>query len=118
MVFHNLQKKSSQSLTSSDKLLVKCKVFQAADPASGAGFYTASSYYKADGVTLLEPENIPVYVSDTGFKADLRDTLDSRPQVANTAAYAATISAATVNPAATESFGSIDHFQAAPDKQF
>ena len=113
-----LTKKSSQSLTSSDKLLVKCKVFQAADPASGAGFYTASSYYKADGVTLLEPENIPVYVSDTGFKADLRDTLDSRPQVANTAAYAATISAATVNPAATESFGSIDHFQAAPDKQF
>jgi hypothetical protein len=113
-----LTKKSSQSLTSSDKLLVKCKVFQAADPASGAGFYTASSYYKSDGVTLLEPENIPVYVSDTGFKADLRDTLDTRPQVSNTAAYATTIGTATINPATTESFGSIDHFQAAPDKQF
>ena len=113
-----LVKKSSQSLSGTDKLLIKCKVFEAADPASGAGFYTASSYYKADGVTLLDPQDIPVYVSDTGFKADLRDTLDTRPQAANTAAYAATASAATINPSATESFGSIDHFLAAPDKQF
>ena len=113
-----LTKKSSQSLTGSNKILVKCKVFQAADPASGAGFYTASSYYKSDGVSLLDPEDIPVYVSDSGFKADLRDTLDSRPQVANTGAYAVSIGAATVNPSVTETFGSIDHFLAAPDKQF
>ena len=113
-----ISKKSSQSVSGSNKILVKCKVFQAADPASGAGFYTASSYYKSDGVSLLDPEDIPVYVSDSGFKADLRDTLDTRPQVANTGAYAASIGAATINPTVTESFGSIDHFLAAPDKQF
>ena len=113
-----LSKKSTQSIGGTDKLLVKVKAFQADDPASGAGFYTVASYYKADGVTLLEPADIPVYVSDSGFKADLRDTLDARPQVSNTGVYSTTIGSATINPAVTESFGNIDHFLPAPNKQF
>jgi hypothetical protein len=113
-----ISKKSSQSVGASDKLLVEAEVFEAADPASGAGFFTVSSYYQSDGVTLLEPENIPVYESSTGATADLRDILDARPQVANTAAFATTIAAANTNPADTEAFGSIDHFIPAPNKQF
>jgi hypothetical protein len=112
-----LSKLPTQSLGASDKILVEAKVFDAGAPASGSGFFTVSSYLASDGTTPLTPQEVPVYESDNGFSADLRDVHDVRPQVANTGVVATTIGAATINPSATESFPAGDLFLAAPNKQ-
>lgn len=114
-----IQKKPTLSLTSGEKLLVKAKVFQSAVPASGVGFYTVNSYKESDGVTAVAPAAIPIYNStDLGFSVDLRNVLDCRPQVANTATFATTIGTQTINPAATLAFSGSEQFVVAPNKQF
>jgi len=113
-----LSLKTSTTLVANDRLLVKMSVLQADDPSDGKGFYTVSSYYQSNGVDLLEPQDIPVYESPSGYIADLRNAYDIRPQVANTAAFSTTEAGATINPSNIESFGSIEHFLAAPNKQF
>lgn len=114
-----IQKKPTLSLSSGEKLLVKVKVFQSDVPASGVGFYTVSSYKESDGSTAINPSSIPIYTSkDIGISIDLRNVLDCRPQVSNTAAYATTIGSQTVNPSSTESFSGSELFVVSPNKQF
>lgn len=114
-----MSKKSTQTLTTNDHILVELDAMVSAGPASGAGFYTVSSFYQSNGTDLLAPEDIPVYQSPSGGVADLRNMVDCRPQVANTANAAATAAGgATINPANTEAFASQDHFLAAPNRQF
>lgn len=113
-----ISKKPTQTLTTNDHLLVEVDAMVSASPASGAGFYTVSSFFKANGTDALDPEDIPVYVSPSGGVADLRNMVDMRPQMANTAAASTTAGSATINPSATEAFASGDHFLAAPNRQF
>ena len=110
--------KSGINLTSASRLLVKATIMLADDPADGKGFYTISSFKDTNGTDDLSITEIPVYESPNGFKGDLRNLIDIRPQVANTANAATTAGAATTNPADTESFGSIEHFSAAPNQLF
>lgn len=110
--------KPGTSLTSASRILVKAVVMQADDPADGKGFYTVSSFFESNGTDRLSPTDIPVYESPNGYRGDLRNIIDIRPQVANTGNVAITIGDATTNPANTESFGTIEHFLAAPNQVF
>jgi hypothetical protein len=77
------------------------------DTSQGLGFFTAGSYPIDDANTAntnaIQTAQIPLYVSrNTGTTSDLRDSVDFRPYVANTAsATATTTSSATLNPAST-----------------
>lgn len=112
-------KKPTLSLTGTQHLLVKAVVLQSDTPASGSGYYTVDSYKDEDGVTALSPSEIPIYESaELSLKIDLRNVVDVRPQVANTAAFSTTITGATTNPSDVEAFSGSNLFLAAPDKQF
>ncbi len=113
-----LSVKSGTNLTTSNRILVKATVMQADSPADGKGFYSISSFKDTNGTDDLPITEIPVYESPNGLRGDLRNLIDVRPQVANTANVASTASGASTNPAETESFGSIEHFTAAPNQIF
>lgn len=117
----SIKKRKFVTLTSSDKLLVKAKVFKK-NISSGEGFFSINSYPIDDANTAntsaITTEEIPRYVTDSGALFDLRNSVDFRPYAANTAAYAATIGAATINPSATVSFGSNDLFIPTPNEDF
>ena len=114
----SLSVKAGTTHVANDRILVKATVMQADDPADGKGFYTISSFYDTNGSDLLDITEVPVYESPNGLGADLRNVIDVRPQVSNTAVYATTIGTATENPSGTESFGSIEHFLASPNQLF
>lgn len=114
----DIQKKPTLTLTSGQKLLIKCDVFDSDSPASGVGFYTINSYLQSDSVTPVEPIDIPLFKSQEGSGADLRNFLDCRPQVAPTATYTTSIGAHSTNPSATEAFSGSEQFTVAPNRQF
>lgn len=98
-------------LTASDRLLVEVEVFK--KDSNPGSFFTVDSYPIDDiSETLpagfIRTQDIP---SASGFR--LRDSIDLRPQPANTAVYATTPSAATVNPSNTHIYaGSSSEFPA------
>ena len=122
-----LKKKASSSLTigASDKLTVHVEAFQEDSTGGGFGFFSVDSYTAAIDDTTdplpaekIRTENIPVFTSPTTGRAyDLRDSVDFRPMVANTGAYANSVATATINPATTESFTGDKKF-AAPEEDF
>lgn len=115
----SITKRASENIGTDDIILVKVKVFDATAPSTGAGFFNVSSYTESDGLTPLAPGEIPVYTSPTtGFKYDLRNFLDVRPQVAATSTISNTVTGATTNPSNTEAFSGSDLFLAAPNRQF
>lgn len=99
--------KRGLTLTSSDKLLIKVKVFKR-DTNINA-LFTVDSYPVDDVSTVLgadkiRTENIPAYRTESGKEVYLRDVIDLRPYVSNNATYASTDAAATINPASTIAF--------------
>jgi hypothetical protein len=120
--FYDLSFISAQSgftITSGDKFLVKAKTFRKTNSTNT--FFSIDSY-PIDDVTetlpsnKLRTENIPLYVNEAGTKVNLRNAIDFRPYVANTAAYSTTIGGATENPASTIDFGTTDFYFPAPNK--
>lgn len=113
----SLRKKvgASLNLTSDDNLLVKMEVY-----TRNSGYYISAESYPVDDATTPLPankirtEDIELYNSTaTGKAYDLRDCVDFRPAVANTAALSTTISGATVNPSSTNALsGNIVYFPA------
>lgn len=113
----SLKKKvgATLNLTSDDNLLVKMEVY-----TRNAGYYISAESYPVDDATTPLPSNkirteeIELYNSAaTGRLYDLRDCVDFRPAVANTAALATTIAGATVDPSATNALsGNIVYFPA------
>ena len=111
---------ASLNLTSSDNLLVVMDVY-----TRNSGYYMSAESYPVDDATTPLPSNkirieeIELYTSSSSGKAlDLRDCVDFRPAVANTAALSTTISGATVDPASTSALsGSIVYFPA-PNETF
>jgi hypothetical protein len=97
----------SLTITANDKLIAKVKVFK--KDATVGHFFIADSY-PVDDISSTLPadkirtENIPAYTGENGAKYYLRDMIDLRPYASNTAAYAVTASAATLNPVITETF--------------
>lgn len=95
---------SSLSLSSTNCLLVKVKAF-----THSSGSYISTESYPIDDSTTPLPsnkirtENIPVFISSTsGDSFSLRDCVDFRPIVANTALLSATVGSATIDPSSTE----------------
>lgn len=95
---------SSLSLTATNCLLVCVDCF-----THGAGYYLSTESYPVDDVTTSLPankirtEDIPYYLSPNSKKYyNLRDSIDFRPIVANTANVSATtVAGATIDPANT-----------------
>lgn len=96
---------SSLSLTATNNLLVRVDLF-----THGSGYYLSTESYPVDDATdplpanKIRTEDIPYYLSPrTNKYFNLRDSIDFRPIVANTANAAATsVAGATVDPSSTE----------------
>jgi len=96
---------SSLSLSATNNLLVRVDLF-----THGAGYYLSTESYPVDDVTTTLPSNkirtedIPFYISPKNKQYyNLRDVIDFRPVVANTAnASATSVAGATIDPTNTE----------------
>lgn len=91
------------NITSSTRILVELDYF-VANTTSGVGFFSVDSYpvddanYETD-VTKIHTAEIPVYFSKIlNSSIDLRNAIDFRPRITNTAVDAMDQSAATINP--------------------
>lgn len=96
------------ALTSSDYLLVELDYFEPLFSGS-FGYFSVDSYPiddTQDTNTTIFTYEIPKYENTAGTIYDLRDVLDFRPVIQNTANDATTVSAATSNPASSSSFNS------------
>ena len=100
-----LVKKSTSSLTISslDRLLVNLDHFTHSH-ASGPGFYSVDSYPVDDtnaltDTTKIYTYQIPVFVSpSTGLSYDLRDCIDIRPRISDTANSVSALTNVSKNP--------------------
>ena len=91
---------STLNLTTNRYIVVKLSVFS--NTAAGPSFACLDSYPVDDtsspAVGSIRTENVPVYKSQKYGTFDLRDSVDFRPYVANTATLTGTLGSATVNP--------------------
>lgn len=94
------------NLTNGDLLTFR---FSALKPQNqGVGFISCDSYTTLVGDGRLRWENIPAYMqSKTGRERFLRDAIDFRPFVVNTAAYTNSLSSSTINPVRTTTLGDV-----------
>ena len=85
-------------------ITVKLDYFNHGNPA-GPTFSCVDSYPVNDtgtGADQIKTEEIPLYSSPTGGVFDLKNSIDFRPYITNTAADSTSIGGATVNPAIIE----------------
>ena len=100
-----LKLKSNASLTPSagDVYLVKLNYFTH-DTSQGVGYFSVDSYPIDDtntaNTTAITTQEIPVHVSPVnGTNYDLRDSIDIRPRVTDTATDTTSVGSASINPA-------------------
>ena len=90
------------SLGASDWLLVKFDYFEH-DTSSGIGYFSADSYPVNDtnpSNTSIRTEEIPLFISQTDSKVfDLRDCIDIRPRITDTANNVTSLTNISTNPA-------------------
>jgi hypothetical protein len=111
---------SSLSLTATNNLLVRVDLY-----THGSGYYLSTESYPVDDSTTPLPankirtEDIPYYLSSRDNKYfNLRDSIDFRPIVANTANAAATsVAGATIDPSSTETLSGTLYFPT-PNESF
>lgn len=119
-----LKPSSSLSIASDDKILVKCEVFSHTTSGGGGGFFSVDSYPVDDTTEALpsdkiRTQDISLYKSeDLNTTFDLRDCVDFRPIVANTATIATTIENATINPTSVETFTNSEKYIPTTNDQF
>lgn len=91
------------ALTSSSRILVKLDHFTSNVTSTQSGFYSVDSYSINDSNTAstntIVTAQIPVYTSPSSLKYDLRNHIDFRPILANTAVSTNVVASATINPA-------------------
>jgi hypothetical protein len=105
-----LIKKSTSSLSigATDRLLVKFDHFD--HSAASRGFFAVDSYPRDDATAATDTSKIftyeiPVFVSpSTGISYDLRDCVDFRPRMANTANAVTTLTNISINPKLSNTF--------------
>lgn len=111
---------SSLSLTATNNLLVRVDLF-----THGSGYYLSTESYPVDDATTTLPankirtEDIPYYRSPRDNKYfNLRDSIDFRPIVANTAnASATSVAGATIDPSSAENLSGTLYFPT-PNESF
>lgn len=91
------------SLTSQSKLLIKLNHFTANIAATKSGFFSVGSYpiddtSSANIITTIRTPEVPIYTDNSLKKYDLRNTIDLRFFMANTATVATSVATATINP--------------------
>ena len=96
---------SNLTITSGDHLLIKLDFFTE-DTSQGAGYYSVDSYPidddNAANTTAITTAEIPTFVSPTsGDEFKLRDSIDIRPRITDTANNTTSLSLITTNPANT-----------------
>ena len=121
-----IKAKSGVTLNNTDRLLVKFKAFRKNTSGDYSQSFFCVNSYPIDDTSEVLPDNrirtesIPSFTLNNGSSVDLRDVIDFRPYVANTAAYATTPAAATINtsgaPLTAIGFGSSPLFIAAPNE--
>ena len=103
---------STYQLTNGDKLVVSFDVFTISG-GTQTGFFSVDSYPIDDANTAntsaIQTKHIPVYVSTSGERINLRDAIDFRNYVNATVSLASTAnlsvaSTSAVNPVGTNSF--------------
>jgi len=91
------------ALTNTSVLLVKLNCFTPNTTATQAGFYSVDSYPIDDVNTAnlyaIATAQIPIYTSVSGVSYDLRNFIDTRPVMANTAVITNNVNLATQDPA-------------------
>ncbi len=106
------------------KLVIKLDYFTHDGASADGTFFVVDSYPIDDtGVTAetIKTQDIPVYVSPiTGESFDLRDTLDFRVRIADTATNASSVGSASTNPTegSTISAPSVGITNPVPTEQF
>ena len=92
---------TGHSIGNNDLLLVELDHFTPSY-SSGIGYFSFNSYPIDDANTAntsaVQTAEVQVFKSDTGAIYDLRDSIDFRPYVLNTANSASTAANATINP--------------------
>ncbi|NBR22682.1 MAG: DUF4815 domain-containing protein [Micrococcales bacterium] len=109
---------STLSLTGTNNLLVSVDVF-----THSSGYYLSTSSYPVNDTgtyndaTDIKTSDIPRFKSPkTGVTYSLRDVIDFRPIVANTAnANATTVAGASIDPSSTEVISGVVYFPAPND---
>lgn len=100
---------STLSIASGDRLLVKLDYFTHSY-SSGVGYFSVDSYPVNDSTagtdtTKIFTYQIPIYTSPSdGANFDLRDSIDARPRVTDTANSVSTLTNISVNPLTSTSF--------------
>jgi hypothetical protein len=107
--------------TTSSKILVKLTHYTY-DQSAGRGFFTANSYPIDDvngaaNTSAITIDQIPLYTTSKGTVFDLRDSIDFRPFVVNTAVSAASTGSATINPSTSTTLG-VNPYLPVPDSSF
>jgi hypothetical protein len=111
------------SLTSLSQLLVEVNCFTPNVTSTQSGFYSVDSYPIDDANTnnqyAIATAEIPIYRNPAGIVYDLRNCIDMRPMLANTAAITNVVSYATENPANnTNTFITTSNITIDPDTHF
>lgn len=108
------QNRSSLVLDSADYLLVR---FDLLEHSASGGFNTISSFSGSidDTKTLADSTNT---INTVEIPFNLRNSVDFRPVVANTAAITNTAASATINPSNTNTFDSASKYFPVPDSEF
>lgn len=93
----------AQNIAAGTKLLVKLNHFEANITATKAGFFSVESYPINDdnptNANYIATAEVPLYYDNSQAGYDLRNHIDCRFYLANTAVAATTIEAANTNPA-------------------
>jgi len=112
---------SSLQLSKNNNLLVRLKCF-----THGSGKYISTESYPVDDVTTplneslnIRTQEIPFYISPvSGTGISLRDAVDFRPIVSNTAVLSSNAASATIDPVFLENLVSGENFFPSPTKSF
>jgi hypothetical protein len=95
----SIKLKASSTLNLTTKRYIQVKYEKFTRTVSGPSFACVDSYPVDDtGATGIKTEEIPLYISPTRGIFDLRNCVDFRPYVTDTALDTSTAGSATVNP--------------------
>jgi len=121
-----ISKKPSSSLTlaNTDFITVIVDNYTYTNTGGGAGFFSVDSYPVDDATESLPSDKIrtydlPIFTSaTTGSSYDLRDCVDFRTVISNTAATSNTLGGATVNPSSNSTLNTSEKTTASVDSNF
>ena len=100
----SIQKRATSTFDETTYRYITVKVDYFSRTVSGPTFACVDSYPVDDtGADGIKTEEIPLYSSSTGGVFDLKNAIDFRPYMSNTAADSTTLAGATENPSILES---------------